>query len=197
MSTTAAAEIDPVEAELEAAINAVVDATPVLDEQPAMSPQVLWAFCTDVAQNVMSYREIATRYGFVDVPQLREFLVAQHAVRRKVKEIRAIYESDENVETRIRHLAGHAVLAALPGTAQIMLNPRNPDSTRLEALQKHARIAGVDRIGAGNENNAGMPVGGRFSVNIVFPNAGKVESFTTIDHTPEADRGFGSLEEKS
>jgi hypothetical protein len=185
---------DP-DAELEAAVNAVVDATPVvatpaaIDEQPAMSPQVLWGFCNDCAQNIMPFREIATRYGFVDVPQLKEFILSQNAVRRRVKELRAIWSSDDNVEIRIRQLAQHAVLAALPGTAQIMLNPRNPDATRLDALMNHAKIAGVGHAPVARDSGAGV---GRFSVNIVFPNAGRTETFTTIEHVPEAERGFGT-----
>lgn len=198
MSTTVTVEIDPIDAELEAAVNAVVDATPVIvaddqPDQPSMSPQVLWAFCTDVAQNVMSYREIATRYGFVDVPQMRDFLTAQYTIRRKVKEIRAIYESDDNVVEKTRKLAAHSVLQALPGTAQIMLNPREPAPTRLDALKEHAKIAGVGYAPIVKEG--GAAAGGRFSVNIMFANAGKVETFTTVEHVPETERGFGSKEE--
>jgi len=173
----------------EAAINAVVDATQVLPEvaeEPAMAPQVLWAFCTDVAQNIMPYTQIALRYGFVDTDDLKRFLVRQNTVRKRIKELRAVWESDDNVETRIRTLAGHSVLAALPETARIMLNPRNPDATRLDALKQHAVIAGVNappRVGHGD---TGATVG-RFSVNIVFANAGKTETITTIEGNAQGD----------
>ncbi len=173
------------EDEEETSVNQIVDSTPVVDDQPTMSPQVLWSFCNDVAQNIMPYREVATRYGFTDVAQLKEFLIAQEGIRKRVKEIRAVWASDDNVEVRIKHLTQHALLHAVPGTAQIMLNPRNPDATRLDALLAHAKIAGMGHApvaGAG-----GGPAGGRFSVNIMFPNAGKIETFTTIDATPEKD----------
>lgn len=180
----------------EISINEVVDATPVIvppqaaDEQPTMSPQVLWAFCVDSAQNIMPYREIAQRYGFTDVPELRDFLLAQDQIRRRIKELRAVWNSDDNLEERIKKLAGHAVLAALPGTAQIMLNPRVPDSTRMESMRDHAKIAGVfnnawSRGGAGP--NGGEA--GRFSVNIMFQNAGRVETITTVSHEPETIEG--------
>lgn len=174
----------------EASVNEVVDATPVViapvEEQPTMSPQVLWAFCVDSAQNIMPYREIALRYGFLDVPQLRDFLVGQEQIRKRIKELRAVWNSDENLETRVKTLAGHAVLAALPGTAQIMLNPRVPDNTRLEAMRDHAKIAGLtnNSWGAGKAGPGG-PEGAKFSVNIMFQNAGRVETITTVAHEPD------------
>jgi hypothetical protein len=174
----------------EASVNEVVDATPVViapvEDQPTMSPQVLWAFCVDSAQNIMPYREIALRYGFLDVPQLRDFLVGQEQIRKRIKELRAVWNSDENLETRVKTLAGHAVLAALPGTAQIMLNPRVPDNTRLEAMRDHAKIAGLtnNSWGAG-KTGPGGPEGAKFSVNIMFQNAGKVETITTVSHEPD------------
>ena len=178
----------------EASVNEVVDATPVViapvEDQPTMSPQVLWAFCVDCAQNIMPYREIALRYGFTDVPQLRDFLVGQEQIRKRIKELRAVWNSDENLETRVKTLAGHAVLAALPGTAQIMLNPRVPDNTRLEAMRDHAKIAGLtsNSWGAGKAGPGG-PEGAKFSVNIMFSNAGVTERITTVSHEPETIEG--------
>jgi hypothetical protein len=74
------------------------------------------------------------------------------------------------------------VLDALRETSQIMMDPIHSDSTRLDALKQHARMAGAD--GPGRDGREAGAVGalaqGRFSINIVFPNAGKVESFTTV-----------------
>jgi hypothetical protein len=174
----------------EASVNEVVDATPVViapvEDQPTMSPQVLWAFCVDCAQNIMPYREVALRYGFIDVPQLRDFIGTQNQIRKKIKELRAVWNSDDNVESRVKTLAQHAVLAALPGTSQIMLNTRVPDNTRLEALRDHAKIAGLtnNSWGAGKAGPGG-PEGAKFSVNIMFQNAGKVETITTVSHEAE------------
>jgi hypothetical protein len=185
---------DPLDAESEeeASVNAVIDATPILetgDDTPDLSPQLLWAFCVDVAQNVQSFSQIAIRYGFTDVARLRDFLRDQPMVRRRAKEMRAVWESDDNVDDRIKKLSGHAVLAALPETAKIMLDPRTPNETRLNAMQKHATIAGVyNPPGArGGAVVAGAGPGvGRFSVNIVFQNAGKTETITTIEHAPDS-----------
>lgn len=175
---------DVIEIADEVEVNAVIDATPVLDDQPTMSPVVLWAFCVDCAQNIMPYREIATRYGFVDVAQLKLFLLSQHAIRKKVKEIRAVYESDDNVEAKVKKLAGTAVLHALPEIAKIMINPRNPDPIRLDATTKIAKLAGMGH--APQQGNGGSDGPGRFSVNIMFAN-GKTETITTIERQPEPE----------
>lgn len=173
---------DAVEPPSEIAINATVDATPVVSGVHEMSPAVLWAFCVDIAQNIDPYDVIAARYGFADWERLQSWLITNDAVRKKIKELRAIWQSDDNVAVRARTLAGHSVLAALPHTARIMLNERLADNTRLEALKMHARIAGVDNApGAARGATEGVPGGGRFSVNIIFPNAGTMESITTID----------------
>jgi hypothetical protein len=166
-------------------INGVVDATAVLDQVPSFTPQVLYAFCTDVAQNVDTYATIAIRYGFTDVAQMADFLRDQHVIRRRIKEYRAIWESDENVQERIKKLSGHAVLAALPTTARIMLDPNQPAQTRLDAVKQHSIMAGSQATGNGAAaQGSGGPQATKFSIQIMFANAGKTETFTTIKAEP-------------
>jgi len=166
-------------------INGVVDATAVLDQVPSFTPQVLYAFCTDVAQNVDTYATIAIRYGFTDVAQMADFLRDQHVIRRRIKEYRAIWESDENVQERIKKLSGHAVLAALPTTARIMLDPNQPAQTRLDAVKQHSIMAGSQATGNGAAaQGSGGPQAAKFSIQIMFANSGKTETFTTIKAEP-------------
>jgi len=172
-------------------INGVVDATPVLAEVPAFTPQVLYAFCTDVAQNVHTYAQIALRYGFTDVAQMADFLRDQHVIRRRIKEYKAVWESDDNVQERIRKLSGHAVLAALPSTAQIMMDMKQPAATRIDATKQHAIMAGAQSTGNAAAGMAGSgPQASKFSIQIMFASSGKTETFTTIQgagvkHDPE------------
>jgi len=179
-------EVDSEERADQEVINGVVDATSVLAEVPAFTPQVLYAFCTDVAQNVHTYAQIALRYGFVDVAQMAEFLRDQHVIRRRIKEYKAVWESDTNVRERIRELSGHAVLAALPTTAQIMLDAKQPANTRIDAVKQHAIMAGAQAsgIGAAAAGAGGGPSAARFSIQIMFANSGKTETFTTIQAEP-------------
>lgn len=183
---------DPHDSPGEVAINATVDATPVLLDTVTMAPAVLWAFCVDVAQNIVDYDVLALRYGFDSWQSMQAWIIANAAVRKKIKELRIIWQSDDNVAVRARTLAGHAVLEAIPYTARPLFDEKTTNADRLDTLKMHARIAGIDgNPHTGRENaggTGGNPGIGRFSVNIVFPNAGRMESITTIDHERPHER---------
>lgn len=171
-------------------VHAVIDATPVIDgpsTDPRMSAAMLHVFVNDLAQGIKTHKEIATRYGFQDLQHLFVYLQRHPEVRRRIKEHKAIWESDDAVELRIKKLAAISLLDALPQTTNIMNDELHPPAIRLDALKAHARIAGVDTTGAPKERGGelgGGAVGGRFSINIVFPNAGKTETFTTVRTDP-------------
>lgn len=174
--------VDDEETETDDLIDPVVDSTPVLPEIPEMTSAALFAFCNDTAQKIRPYEQIARRYGFVDVVQMASYIESNPMVRRTIKELRSVHFSDGNTETRLRKLTGHAVLAAIPSTADMMFNPRIPESVRIDALKAHARIAGVDGIPASaREAIAAGQAASRFSVQIIFPNAGRTEDIATIE----------------
>ena len=186
----------------ESAINDLVDSTPVLHvvgetEPPEMSAQVLMSFCVDVAQNVHTFAQIARRYGFESVGQMGEFINGNYNIRRRIKELRAVWESDDHVQERVRKLAGHTVLAALPETARIMLNPRLPDATRIDALKQHAAIAGMNAHGghaAGGAN--GRSDAAKFSVNIMFAGSGRTETITATAIEHKNDEPVSPLDDR-
>jgi hypothetical protein len=151
-------------------VNAIVDATPVFTGTtlPDFDALTLWNFMNDVAQNIYGYATIATRYGFADWQEVAAFLTQHETIRRKVKELRANHLSDENLQTRLRIKAGHALEHALPITARIMLD-ENMRPAQLEALKQHARIAGVDGLPpAVRDAMNGGPQAARFNVSIIF-----------------------------
>jgi len=169
-------------------IDAVVDAQSILTGVPEMSTMAFFAFCVDTAQAIHTYAEIAKRYGFADAQTMREFLVNHPVILRKIKELRAVWQSDENLETRLRKLAGHSVLEAMPDTAAIMFDKAVTPGVRLDALKAHSRIAGVDGLPPVGKD--GQPVGGsgsKFSVSIVFSGAGKVETMRLAPDPPEIE----------
>jgi hypothetical protein len=164
-------------------IDELLDGITVVGAEPDMDKATLYAFCIDTAQRIHDYDVIARRYGFGDEAGMVEFLRTHPPVVKRVKELRAVWESDESVELRLRKLAGHSLLEALPDTASIMFDKQVTPGVRLEALRAHARIAGVDtppHIPAGGVQGSGQ-MGGRFSVQIVFNNAGKVETITASE----------------
>jgi alkylhydroperoxidase/carboxymuconolactone decarboxylase family protein YurZ len=172
------------EAELDQLIDPVVDATPALPpapELPHMNSASMLAFCVDVAQKISPYPLIAARYGFVDEAQMRDYIQDNAVVRFRIKELRSVWFSDMNLQNRVRTLAGHAVLAALPNTAEMMFNDAAaPAPVRIDALKTHARIAGVDSLPAAAREGAstGAAEGAKFSVQIVF-SGGRVENIAT------------------
>lgn len=168
------------EPETEEVINALVDATPVFAQVPELTSLALWNFMVDVAQNIHDYETIATRYGFENGWVMTDFLKTHPEIRRRIKELRANFQSNENLQVRLRTLAGHALENAIPVTARIMLD-EGAKPQQLEALKHHARIAGVDGLPAVGRD--GVPMGGaanKFSVQIVFASTGTVENFSTV-----------------
>ena len=146
------------------------------------SPQLMQAWCTDMAQKIHEYPVIAERYGFEDDQAMFDYLATRPTLRRRIRELRATWESDDNVETRVRRLAGHTVLEALPSTGAIMFNDALNPTVRIDALKAHARLAGIDALPVAAGANAGMGGGGgRFSVQIIFGSTGQVETITTVD----------------
>lgn len=175
------AELDP----KDLAIDAAVDATPILTDVPEMSTMAFFAFCVDTAQGIHTYAEIAKRYGFESREAMHEFLVNRPVILRKIKELRAVWQSDDNLETRLRKLAGHSVMEAMPDTAAIMFDKAVTPGVRLDALKAHSRIAGVDGLPAmGKDGAARQEGGGKFSVQIVFSGAGKVETLSLREPPP-------------
>ncbi len=170
---------------------------------PETSPQALAAFCNDMAQKIHPGETLASRYGFADRAHLKAWLMSHPVVWRKIEELKAVWESDDNVEARARKLAGLALIEAIPSHAQIMLNPDISPGVRIDAFKETARVAGV--AGAPQVGRDGVPGGdaaNRFSVQIVFASSGQVESFTTrrptqatIDAEQDRERERRILEE--
>jgi hypothetical protein len=148
-----------------------------------MDGVTLHRFVTDVAQRIHDYDVIARRYGFSGEPDMLAFIKRHEAIRRRIKLHRAIWESDSSLELRIRTYSQQGLIEGLPNTLEILHDKTVTAATRLDALTKHARIAGVDGPGAGSRDQAvGAPsVGGKFSITIQFPGAGQSETFATIE----------------
>jgi hypothetical protein len=147
------------------------------------NPQVMQAFCNDVAQGIHEYATIAARYYFADTQAVLDYLKTKAAVRKRIKALRAVWQSDDNVEIRVRTLAGHSLLEALPSTSRVMFNEELNPSVRIDAMKAHARIAGLDSPPPA-QAGGGAVGGNRFSVQIVFSQAGTVETIKSADLPP-------------
>jgi hypothetical protein len=171
-------------------IDPIIDATPVFNAiEPVMSHARRQAFTTDLARKIDLYPTIAVRYGFVDEQDMAEYLRARPELMRQVKQERAVWFSSENAEIRNRTLAQRATTELIPEAAQIGLNENINPSVRLEALNRLARIAGVDGPGsrAGEGFSNAPDAGGRFSVQIVFSGANRTETISVSPANPVAN----------
>lgn len=145
------------------------------------------AWMNDVAQNIIEYPDIAERYDFPSEAAMTKFIKDNPEIRRRLKQLRAIWQSDDNVEVRTRVLAGYAVLEAIPHTSQVMYDPTATSAAKLEALKAHARIAGLDGMPShAKDVIGGASVGGKFSINFIFSD--RVEKITTLEARPEPQK---------
>jgi len=170
-------------------IDPIIDTTPVFaatQNEPHLSHARRQSFITDLARKIDTYDMIASRYGFTDCDDMGDYLRARPELRRMVKEERSAWFASENAEVRAKVLAQRAATELIPEAAQIGLNENINPSVRLEALNRLARIAGIDGPGTGRgEHFSNAPdAGGRFSVSIVFQNAGKTETISVRDNPP-------------
>jgi hypothetical protein len=169
------------EQEAETAVDAIVDTTKVFTGPPELSSLALWNFCVDTAQKIHGYTTIATRYGFTDWREMADFLATNEAVRRKVKELRAVWEADDSVEVRLRKLAGHGLLEALPTVAQNMFDSTSK-AAQIDTTKTFSKIAGVDGLPPVGRDGQVPGQAQKFSVSIIFGSTGKIENFSTVEN---------------
>lgn len=163
----------------DAVVDPMLDSTPILLTRP--EPRTVFAFCNDVAQKIKLYPTVASRYGFASEAAMAEYIRDNPAIRHRIKELRAIWFSDDNVEVRLRKMAGIALLEAMPDTSGLMFTQPEPKPmVQIDAMNAHAKIAGVSGPPPGGRpgDTAGGNGGGRFSVSIIF-SGGKIETINS------------------
>ena len=172
---------------LEALLNAALDAEPVFAE-PVLDEALLHGFMHDVANGIHPAEKIARQYGFASGQHMLKFITDNKVVRRKIKALRALVESDANLEGSNRALAGHALREGMHNVAAPLFDPKATPAVRLDTAKLLARIAGVDGLPAAAKDGSGGASGNKFVVNFLF-SGGKTEtiSATTVvdaDHGP-------------
>jgi hypothetical protein len=161
--------------EAEQLIDGVVDPTPALS---AIEPTDLMVqqLTDDVARAIMTYPEIAKRYG-MDIYQLHDF-IARPEIRKLTKAKRAIWQSENAASDRLKAYWAMGMIEAAPSTLKLLQDPTVSPAVKVELSKLGAKIVGVD--GGGRENSAsGMPANGQFAVNIIF-SQGREEITTVV-----------------
>ena len=137
-----------------------------LDPNPFLDDALVSRLTYDIATGIHTGDMLATRYGFADRAALRRYLLRHPQVIVNAKKGRALVESDENTENRVRLRAMQATEDLIPATHNIALDPRIAPQQRIDAFKQLSRVSGLD-AGAAKAAGAGGPA---FTLNILFRN---------------------------
>lgn len=135
-----------------------------LDPNPLLDDALIMRLVYDMAQGIHEGDTLATRYGFADVAALRRYLLRHPQIIVNAKKGRALVESDENTEARIRLRAMQATEDLIPATAIIAADPRIAPQQRIDAFKQLSRVSGLDASAA----KAAGASGPAFTLNILF-----------------------------
>lgn len=151
-----------------------------LDPNPLLDDALIMRLTYDMAAGIHEGDTLAARYGFADTAALRRYLKKHPQIIVNAQKGRAIVESDENTEGRVRLRAMQATEDLIPTTAAIAADPRIGPQQRIEAFKQLSRVSGLDASAAAKAANPGGPA---FSLNIIFRNA-PTETITVVPDEP-------------
>lgn len=139
----------------------------------------LMSFVTDMAQGIQHIETICARYGFINRAVLYHFIDNNPAVARLIQQHKAAYDSDDNVERRIRLKAGLSVEATIHHMFNIIRADATPVSQKIDCFHKLLRAAGTD--GAPPAARAGDMAGGggpSFTLNFIWSDGSRENVLT-------------------
>lgn len=163
------------EGQVSAALAATLPKEAILNDDT-----LLHRFIEDVAQDIVPPAELAHRYSLTQADMVA--LIKVPEVLRRIKVRRAIWQSDDSIESRIRKYAGTVLLESMPGTGAKMTDPSVPNGIALDYLKAYSRMAGVDGMPASAKDGGGGS-GNQFTVNFHF-SGDRVERITTVVDQP-------------
>jgi hypothetical protein len=165
-------------------IDNVVDQVLVLDSNPQIDDALIQRLKYDLATKTHNYEVIAKRYGLSGVPELFEYLRSHPAVTEDAKKLRALFQSDESIEARVRMRFLVATESLIAPMHNLVADPNTPTNARIDGFKQIQRGAGVDGVPAASRGEGGSPGGGTpFVLNINFKNGER----TTISGTTVVD----------
>jgi hypothetical protein len=153
-----------------------------LDSNPLLDDALIMRLTYDLAAAIHPPEVIALRYGFHDVLEMRAYLTRHPQIIINAQKAKALMESDEGSEARIRLRAMQATEDLIPATASIAADPRIAPQQRIDAFKQLSRVSGLDASAAARAAGAGGPA---FTLNILFRDKPS-EHIQIVDATPEA-----------
>lgn len=149
-----------------------------LDPNPLLDDALIMRLTHDIATGLHEGDDLAARYGFDGVGAMRRYLLRHPRIIVNAQKMKALIDSDEGSEARVRLKAIHATEELIQPTAAIAADPRIAPQQRIDAFKQLSRVSGLDnsaKVAAG----AGGPA---FTLNILF----RKNPAETLSFTPEA-----------
>jgi len=135
-----------------------------LDPNPLLDDALIMRLTYDIATGIHEGEVLAARYGFDGVAGMRRYLLRHPQIIRNAQKTKALMDSDEGSEARVRLKAMHATEELIPATAGIAADPRIAPQQRIDAFKQLSRVSGLD-ASAAKAAGAGGPA---FTLNILF-----------------------------
>lgn len=145
--------------------------------------QQLTQFVTDYAQGFYEVEEICERYGFANRAVLFHFVRNNAALGRLISQHKTAYESEDNVERRVRLKAGLAAERLIPAIAQLVMQPDTPVGQKIDCFHKLLRAAGTDGPPPAPSVRGGDGGGPTFTLNFIWSD-GTRENVLTARPSP-------------
>lgn len=143
--------------------------TDYMDPDPEMDDAMLMRLQYDLAIGIHTPEELAQRYGFSDSADLQAYFARRPSLISATAKMKALFESDEGTETRVRAKAMLAAEKLIPPVARIAGNPHVAPQQRIDAFKQLSRVGGLDGSAAALAAKAGQG-GTPFTLNIMFRN---------------------------
>lgn len=98
----------------------------------------------DLAGGIYPGEEIAARYKFADKAELKLWIAAHPEFLAYVMRLKALNDSDDNVNERIKQKAAHATENSLHVVHGIVQDPSVPAAVRLDAFKVQSKLGGAE-----------------------------------------------------
>jgi hypothetical protein len=168
----------------------------VLSENPQLDDALILRLQYDLAIGIHLPDAIAQRYGLRDKEDLREYLRRHPQIVENARKAKALVESNESVEGRVRIKAMYATEDLIHTTHEIAQDIRTPMQQRLDAFKQLSRVAGVDGLRP-DKATTGSGGGHSFVLNILFTDETKTIQGTVVDSAQIAPPAMETISEQA
>ena len=154
-----------------------------LAENPQLDDALILRMAYDLALGMHNPGVIARRYGLADEIELRGYLREHPQLVFEARRLRAMFNSDEATEQRIRTKFLRATEQLIIPMTALVADPRTPIAQRIDGFKQIQRGAGVDgapAAAAKDQKNQGAP----FNLTINFAAGGRqqhIAATTVVD----------------